>query len=296
MTGIIFGANQRVRSSADGPRSCRAAQQAGSCRWRILRWFHGLSAGGAGTAGGGVGASVDFEGPLDKAAVAGVRASGLAAVLKRGESHAGRCEDVGELMAHRYRLYPTAEQAGLMLDRHCADTRFVWNLAVEQFNWGGSGRSAPGPAQRMKQFADARQAVGWLGEGSSSVQQQALRDFDRAVAGFFARDAPTPEVAAQHVHEGFCVRDTKVRVLSRKWARCTYPSLGSCGSDCRALCRQGSWAWPASPAIRAAGGTSRSRHRNLVCPVCAGPHVRWVWIGVWPPLWRHQMALCCGRR
>jgi transposase len=126
-------------------------------------------------------------------------------------------------MAHRYRLYPTAEQAGLMLDRHCADARFVWNLAVEQFNWG---RSAPGPAQRMKQLAEARQEFGWLGEGSSSVQQQALRDFDRAVAGFFAGTHRRPTWRRKHVREGFCVRDTKVRALSRKWAEVQVPKLG----------------------------------------------------------------------
>jgi hypothetical protein len=40
-------------------------------------------------------------------------------------------------------------------------------------------------AARQKQLAEARQACEWLAAGSSPVQQQALRDFDRAVAGFF---------------------------------------------------------------------------------------------------------------
>jgi putative transposase len=129
-------------------------------------------------------------------------------------------------MAHRYRLYPTVEQAKFMQDRHCADSRFVWNLAVEQFNWGRSGRSAPGPAERMKQLAEARQEFAWLGEGSSSVQQQALRDFDRAVAGFFARSHRRPTWRRKQVHEGFCVRDTKVRIVNRKWAELHVPKLG----------------------------------------------------------------------
>jgi len=38
-------------------------------------------------------------------------------------------------VALRFRLYPTAEQTQFMLERHCADARFVWNLAVGQFNW-----------------------------------------------------------------------------------------------------------------------------------------------------------------
>jgi transposase len=128
-------------------------------------------------------------------------------------------------MAHRYRLYPTAEQTGT-LGRHCADARLVWNVAVEQFNWGRRDRSAPGSAQRMTQLAEARQEFGWLGDGSSSVQQQALRDFDRAVAGFFAGTHRRPTWRRKHVHEGFCVRDTKVRVLSRKWAEVHVPKLG----------------------------------------------------------------------
>jgi putative transposase len=129
-------------------------------------------------------------------------------------------------MAHRYRLYPTAEQADVMLDRHCADARFVWNLAVEQFSWGRSGRSAPGSAQRMAQLAEARQEFGWLGEGSSSVQQQALRDFDHAVTRFFAGTHRRPTWRRKHVHEGFCVRDTRVRVFNGKWAAVHVPKLG----------------------------------------------------------------------
>jgi putative transposase len=129
-------------------------------------------------------------------------------------------------MAHRYRMNPTTEQADFMLDRHCADARFVWNLAVEQFNWGRSGRLGPGPAERMKQLAEARQEFAWLGKGSSSVQQQALRDFDRAVAGFFARTHRRPTWRRKQRHEGFCVRDTNVRVLNRRWAEVHVPKLG----------------------------------------------------------------------
>ncbi|MGH3967586.1 MAG: helix-turn-helix domain-containing protein, partial [Mycobacterium sp.] len=38
-------------------------------------------------------------------------------------------------MANRYRLYPTGEQVVFMRERHCADARYVWNLAVEQFRY-----------------------------------------------------------------------------------------------------------------------------------------------------------------
>ncbi|WP_234797278.1 RNA-guided endonuclease InsQ/TnpB family protein [Mycobacteroides chelonae] len=113
-----------------------------------------------------------------------------------------------------------------MLARHCADARFVWNLAVEQFNWGRAGRSAPGPAARQKQLAEARQASEWLAAGSSSVQQQALRDFDRAVAGFFAGTYRRPTWRRKHLDEGFCVRDSRVELVNGKWGQLFVPKLG----------------------------------------------------------------------
>lgn len=129
-------------------------------------------------------------------------------------------------MARRYRMYPTAEQAGFMVERHCADARFVWNLAVEQFNWGRTGRPAPGPAARQRQLAEARQACEWLAAGSSPVQQQALRDFDRAAAGFFNGTHRRPTWRRKHLDEGFCVRDTRVEAVNRKWAQLFVPKLG----------------------------------------------------------------------
>jgi len=130
------------------------------------------------------------------------------------------------VVAHRYRLYPTSEQAVFMLARHCADARYVWNLAVEQFSWGRSGRSAPGPAARQRQLAAARQAFEWLAAGSSSVQQQALRDFDRAAAGYFAGTHRRPTWRRKVFDEGFCVRDSRVGSVNGKWAQVFVPKLG----------------------------------------------------------------------
>ncbi len=33
-------------------------------------------------------------------------------------------------------MYPTPQESVFMMERHCADAGYVWNLAVEQFNWG----------------------------------------------------------------------------------------------------------------------------------------------------------------
>ena len=95
-------------------------------------------------------------------------------------------------MAHRYRLHPTGHQERT-LARHCADARLVWNAALEQFNYWRPGLPpSPGAAERDRQLAEARQEYEWLCEGSSSVQQQALRDFAWAVGNFFARTHGRP--------------------------------------------------------------------------------------------------------
>jgi putative transposase len=87
-------------------------------------------------------------------------------------------------MAHRYRLAPTPDQLS-MLARHCADARYVWNLALEQANYYRPGRPMPSSAERYRQLAEARRET-WLGTGSSSVHKQALRDFDQALGNWWA--------------------------------------------------------------------------------------------------------------
>jgi len=128
-------------------------------------------------------------------------------------------------MAHRYHLVPTPDQLS-MLARHCADARYVWNLALEQANFYRLGRGpTPGPAVRQRQLAEARRET-WLGEGSSSVQQQALRDFDRALANWWAGTHRRPRWRKKGIDEGFCVRDVKVRRLNRRWATLHVPKCG----------------------------------------------------------------------
>jgi hypothetical protein len=58
----------------------------------------------------------------------------------------------------------------------------------------------------------------WLAEGSSSVQQQALLDFDRALANWRGKTHRRPRWRKKGEDEGFCVRDVTVRRLNRRWA------------------------------------------------------------------------------
>jgi len=127
-------------------------------------------------------------------------------------------------MAHRYRLDPTPDQLA-MLARHCADARFVWNLALEQANYYRPGRPTPGSAERFRQLTEARKGT-WLGEGSSSVQQQALRDFDQALRNWWAGTHCRPRWRKKGINEGFCVRDVSVVRLNRRWATIQVPKCG----------------------------------------------------------------------
>ncbi|WP_276973282.1 RNA-guided endonuclease InsQ/TnpB family protein [Ferrimicrobium acidiphilum] len=118
--------------------------------------------------------------------------------------------------------------AGYKLLRYCADSRYVRNLGLEQRNLWVKGRS-----QRVTfntqahELTEARKET-WLGEGSSPIQQQALRDLDRAFQNWWRRPdhfgRPTWRKAGQH--EGFYIRDLSVRRLNRKWGQVYVPKCG----------------------------------------------------------------------
>jgi transposase len=116
------------------------------------------------------------------------------------------------------------------LSEHCGHARYIWNLAVEQQSWYWPGRgSAPSAAERYRQLAEARAAESWLAAGSSSVQQQALRDFDRAMAAFFdpANPARKPDYrSARRGVQGFAIRDTRARRVNRRWGEVFVPKVG----------------------------------------------------------------------
>jgi putative transposase len=132
------------------------------------------------------------------------------------------------LVAIRDRLCPAPEQERV-LRMHCDHARYVWNLAVEQQAWWWPGRGrAPGYVEQARQLAEARAAEPWLGGGSSSVQQQALRDFGLAMTAFFdpANPAGKPGYRSKRHVQGFAIRDTKVRRLNRRWGEVHVPKCG----------------------------------------------------------------------
>jgi transposase len=129
----------------------------------------------------------------------------------------------------RYRLEPSREQEEILL-RHCSDARYVWNLAVEQHAWWRPGRkSAPGYLEQARQLTAARAASPWLREGSQMVQQQALRDFAQAMAGFFAGTHGRPSWRKAGRNEGFrvvAIGPGTVRRLNRNHGEVRVPKAG----------------------------------------------------------------------
>ena len=132
----------------------------------------------------------------------------------------------------RYRLLPTPAQQAVLRD-HCGHARYVWNLSVEQHShWHPGRRCAPGYREQCRQLTQARAEHPWLAAGSQTVQQQALRDFARAMAAFFdpAIPAGRPSWRKAGRDEGFRIvgRGTQwdLRRVSRKVGQVWVPKAG----------------------------------------------------------------------
>jgi transposase len=121
-----------------------------------------------------------------------------------------------------------------VLREHCAHARYVWNLAVEQHSHWRPGRAgAPGYLEQCRQLTQARAQHRWLAAGSQTVQQQALRDFARAVTAFFDPHNPArrPTWRKTGKHEGFRIvgrrgQQWAVRRASRHLGQVRVPKAG----------------------------------------------------------------------
>jgi transposase len=128
----------------------------------------------------------------------------------------------------RFRLYPTAEQA-VLLAEHCAQARFVWNLAVEQLGYRHHRQPFPSYVVQCEQLTEVRAAYEWLRAGSQTVQQQALRDFAQAVAYWRAGSHRRPTWRKGGRHEGFRIvgpQALRVEQINRRWSRVLVPKVG----------------------------------------------------------------------
>src|SRR5664279_953089 len=115
-------------------------------------------------------------------------------------------------MSRRYRLYPEPAESPVLV-MHCDHARFVWNLALEQWNeWRPGRRHAPGYVEQARQLTEARAEFDWLAAGSTVVQQGALRDFQQAKSNFHRHTHGRPRFRSRRDRtQGFLVRDAQVR-------------------------------------------------------------------------------------
>lgn len=130
-------------------------------------------------------------------------------------------------MSHCYRLYPdTVQTAGMRV--HVGQTRFVWNIALEQCELAPSFGKYVDQSAWDRNLSELRGEIDWLADGSSAVQQAALRDLRQAFRNWWKN--PThfghPKRRKFGRSEGFTIRDLTVRKLSRKWATVLVPKVG----------------------------------------------------------------------
>ncbi|MBP2326512.1 putative transposase [Kibdelosporangium banguiense] len=113
---------------------------------------------------------------------------------------------------------------------HCAQARFVWNLACEQHaHWRPGRAAAPGYNEQARQLTEARAEFAWLRAGSVTVQQQALRDFAHAMSSFFRGIHRRPSWRKAGRDEGFRqvgVKPEHVQRLNRRYGRVLVPKVG----------------------------------------------------------------------
>lgn len=112
---------------------------------------------------------------------------------------------------------------------HCSHARYVYNISLEQRNLWRPGHARLSGYDQKKQLTEARGAYAWLRSGSSSVQQQAILDLDRAFQNWWRnpKHFSRPTFHKAGVHEGFSIRDLTIKRLNRKWATVFVPKVGA---------------------------------------------------------------------
>ncbi len=135
------------------------------------------------------------------------------------------------------RLYPDDAQVSV-LTTHSDHDRFLRNLVIEQHQFCtryrpyrlGKRTSWP-KITDSRELADLRSEVPWLAEGSSVVQQQALRRTRRAYENWWAGRAGRPRFKKADGTHSFQVADPnksfRVARLNRHWGTVTIPKAGA---------------------------------------------------------------------
>lgn len=111
---------------------------------------------------------------------------------------------------------------------HCAHARFVWNLALEQYQLARQFGTYPDQGAWFAQLTDARQAVPWLASGSHMVQQQALRDLRQTFKNWWLNPGHfgPPRWRKAGCAEGFHIVHLVADPVSARWAVVRIPKAG----------------------------------------------------------------------
>lgn len=122
---------------------------------------------------------------------------------------------------------------------HAAHDRFLRNLVVEQYEfcfryrpWKTGKRQAWPSITDTRELAELRAEAPWLAEGSSAVQQQALRVTRKAYENWWSGRAGRPKFKSKYEHRyGFQVAGAGynfvVSRLDRKWGQVKLPKLAT---------------------------------------------------------------------
>lgn len=133
-------------------------------------------------------------------------------------------------MSLKQRLHPNDAQEAVF-GMHLGHHRLLYNLGLEQRSFWNELRRGhsnnPTYVRQAKDLTDLRREHDWLREGSTVIQQGALRDLDRAFTNFFEGRTRYPKPKARKdPKQSFIVRDLKVKRLSGKWAQVLVPKAG----------------------------------------------------------------------
>jgi putative transposase len=113
---------------------------------------------------------------------------------------------------------------------YCAHARYVWNLALEQFNFWLPGRRYPGWIEQGRQLTEARREFAWLAAVPTAVHGCALRDFDKALKRWRDGSSGRPTWRKRGAHEGFGIHEghggARTKRLNKKWAAVWIPKIG----------------------------------------------------------------------
>ena len=130
--------------------------------------------------------------------------------------------------AYKFRLEPTFEQR-ILLKKFAGCVRVVWNkgLALQQ-SLHADGQKKLGYAGLCKELTAWRNspATPWLAEASVDVEQQILKDLERAYTNFFENRADFPRFKKKGARDSFRFPQPKSIKLNQVDEKILLPKLG----------------------------------------------------------------------